>query len=318
MNPRAAASLASIALVLALGIAYMSLGVLEMDPRRETITLDLRLSDSAGLGPNAPVLVNGVETGHVETVHRTPGAVSVRLRIDRRHRIPAASGIRIEQLSALGEPYIEFDPDNDDGPYLQDGQQVPTSRVQAPMTIPTLSARMVELLDQIDPDTVARLLDTFHRTLAGTDTAIATLQRSTTLLAAVILTRRDTLRQLLTDLQHMGADISWLGPALTDAGPQFARFGQALSAVIESASVFIEARPTSDYFTGDGIVSFLDNLTTYLHKIGPDIAPVLPALQPLLDQTLTHTPTIDINTLLDQALDSINPDGTPRFRITLK
>ncbi|WP_280266494.1 MlaD family protein [Nocardia wallacei] len=318
MNLRAAVSLSAIAAVLILGATYMTVGVLHLDPRRSHITAEMRLADSGGLGPNAPVLLRGVQVGRTQEVRKQATGVLVRLEIDDRYRIPVASDVVIEQLSALGEPYIEFEPTDGGGPYLENGQLVPTDRIRTPMTITALSSRLVELMNQIHPEVMGRLVDTFGRALSGTDATMQTLQRSTTLLATTLLSRTPAIRQLFTDIQAMGGDIDWLGPSLAAAGPEFGEFGRYLNSIVEQGSGLVDARPTADYFTGDGVVPFLDSTTALLNKIGPGIAPLGPVLQPVVADAVRRTPGIDLGTLIDQALNSVGADGTVRFRISVK
>lgn len=318
MTVRSLFSLASIGLVLVLGVTYMTRNVLDIDPSRHYITVELRLDNSGSLGADAPVLLRGTRVGHVDSVRTHARQVWVGLRIDSRYGVPVSSQVRIEQLSALGEPYVEFEPADDHGPYLENGQTVAADRIRAPATITTLSVRAVELLDGIDPEAVEQLVDTFQRALTGTDAAMATLRRSAALLAATILSRKDSIRRLLGDVQTMGTDIAWLGPSLAEAGPQFGRFGEALSTVIQSASEFIEARPTSDYFTGDGIVPFLDKLTALVEELGPDVARSVPALLPALTEATSHIPVVDISDLIRQALLSVSDDGALQFRIAIR
>ncbi|MFF2086233.1 MlaD family protein [Nocardia sp. NPDC058176] len=318
MNLRAVVSLSAIAAVLVFGVTYMSLGVLRLDPRIGYITVDLRLANSGGLGPNSPVLLAGVRVGRTESVRKQADGVLVRLRIDDRYQLPVSSDVRIEQLSALGEPYVAFAPTSDAGPYLADGQVVDANRVHLPMTVTALSARLVELLDQIHPEAIARLVDTFDRALAGTDAAMQTLQRSSTLLAATLLSRTEAVRQLFTDVQALGGDMAWLGPSLGTAGPLFGEFGVTLNAIVESGSALVESRPVPDYFTGDGLVPFLAELTTLIEEIGPGIAPLGQILGPVVTDAVRRSPAIDISTLIDQALQSVDAEGTVHFRIGVK
>ncbi|WP_232235974.1 MlaD family protein [Nocardia sp. BMG51109] len=289
-----------------------------MDPRRSYLVADLHLDNSGGLGVNAPVLLDGIQVGRTQQVRKQAEGVLVRLRIDKRYPIPLSSSVRVEQLSALGEPYIEFAPPDGAGPYLADGQSIPSQRVQVPVTITALSTRFVELLNQLHPQTMANLVDTFDRALSGTDAAMQTLQRSTTLLAATLLSRTDAIRQLFGDIQALGGNIDWLGPALSTGGPQFGEFGTSLSDVVQQASTLVESRPVSDYFTGDGLTPFLDRLTDFLNEIGPSVAPLAPVLQPVVADAVERAPRLDISALIDQSLHGVDPDGTLHFRITTK
>ncbi|MCA2207998.1 MlaD family protein [Nocardia rosealba] len=317
MNTRAALSLSAIAAVLVLGVAYMTFGVLNIDPRRDYLAVELELSTSGGLGPGAPVLLNGIAVGRAESVRKQASGVLVALRIDERYPIPVSSRIRVEQLSALGEPYIGFDPIDDAGPYLTDGQHIPAHRVPAPMTITTLSTRLIDLLDQIRPEVMAGLVDTFDRALADTEATMQTLRRSTTLLAATLLSRTDRLRQLFADLQFLGADIDWMGPSLGTAGPLFGEFGITLSAIVQSGSALVDSRPVADYFSGSGVLVFVRELEALLAKIGPSAAALGPMLQPVVRDAVATAPDLDLGALLDQALHGLG-DDTVHLRIGIK
>ncbi|MFD5177996.1 MlaD family protein [Nocardia sp. NPDC058379] len=318
MNLRAAVSLSAIAVVLILGVGYMSVGVLGIDPRREFLTAEMNLDSASGLATNAPVLLAGVRVGRVESVRKQATGVRVGLRIDRSARIPLSSTVRIEQLSALGEPYLAFVPESGAGPYLEDGQQIPAHRIHLPMTVTALSAKLVELLAQIRPDAIAHLVDTVERALAGTEAARQTLRRSSNLLAATLLSRTDLIRALFADIQALGGDMDWLGPSLGAAGPKFGEFGVTLSAIVESGSALVESRPLDDYVTGDGLVPFLARLTALITEIGPSIEPLGQILGPVVTDAVRRAPAIDIGTLIDQALQSVGPDGTVHFRIAVK
>ncbi|MFI7193650.1 MlaD family protein [Nocardia nova] len=318
MRIRSIVSLTAIAAVLVFGIVYMTVGVLHLDPRKSFFTADLRLAESGGLGPNSPVLFDGVAVGKAETVRKQAFGVLVRLKIDDKYHIPATSEIHIEQLSALGEPYIEFASTSPAGPYLRDGQTMSTERVHLPMSITALSTRAVQLLEQIHPEAVARLVDTFDTALTGTDQAMRTLQHSSDLLAATLLSRTGAMRQLFADMQAFGGNMDWLGPSLETAGPQLGLFGTMLIKIVEGGSVLSNKQPVDNYYTGDGLVPFLGQLTELLNKIGPGVAPLGPALQPVLTDAVHSSPHIDVSALISQALQGVDPDGTLHFRIAVK
>ena len=318
MRVRGAVSLIAITAVLVFGIVYMTVGVLHFDPRKTYFSTNLHLETSGGLGPNSPVLFDGVAVGTARSVRKQASGVVVALKIDKRYRIPAAGDIHIEQLSALGEPYIEFASTAHSGPYLADGQDISADRVRLPMSITALSARAVQLLNQVHPEAISHLVGTFDTALSGTDQAMQTLQHSSDLLAATLLSRTGTIRQLFTDMQALGANMEWLGPSVDTAGEQLGLFGTALTKIVENGSVLSKAQPVSNYFTGDGLVPFLAQLTDLLNKIGPGIAPLAPVLQPVVTDAVARTPRVDISALIGQALSSVDPDGALHFRIHLK
>lgn len=318
MKVRGIVSLTAIVAVLVFGVVYMTVGVLHIDPRKSYFTADLHLDNSGGLSAHSPILLNGVRVGTTQVVRKQAAGVLVQMRIEDRYRIPVSSEVRIEQLSALGEPYVEFASTGQGGPYVTDGQSISTDRVHMPMTITALSSKVVDLLDQIHPEAVANLVGTFDTALAGTDQAMQTLRRSSDLLAATLLSRTDSIRRLLADMQAMGADMDWLGPSLSTAGPQLGLFGTSLTKIVESGSVLSKKQPVSDYFTGDGLDPFLGNLTDLLNKIGPSLAPLAPVLGPAVTDAVHRAPDIDISALITQALHGMGDDGALHFRIHVK
>ncbi|APA97742.1 hypothetical protein NS506_03692 [Nocardia seriolae] len=318
MNTRTLLSFSAIAAVLLLGIAYMSIGVLHLDPRRGYFTTELRLDNSGGLGVNSPILLTGIQIGRIESVGKQARGVRVRLRIDDRYRVPVASDVRIEQLSALGEPYLEFAPQAAAGPYLADGQVISAEKVHAPTTVTDLAARVVDLLNQLHPESIGHLVGTFDRALAGTDAAVAVLQRSTDLLAATLLSRTAAIRQLFADLQAMGGDMDWLGPSLAGAGPELGQFGITLNDIVANGAALAESRSVDSNFTGDGLVPFLKSLDALIDRIGPGLAPLGPALEPVVRDAVQRTPALDISALIGQALRGVGEDGAVHLRVGLK
>ena len=119
-------------------------------------------------------------------------------------------------------------------------------------------------------------------------------------------------------VEAMGGDMAWLGPSLTTAGPELGLFGTSLTQIVESGSILTHKQPVSNYFTGDGLNPFLGRLTDFLDKIGPEVSPLAPMLQPVVTDAVSRAPQLDIGALIGQALHGVDPDGTLHFRINVK
>ncbi|WP_433760410.1 MlaD family protein [Nocardia sp. CA-135398] len=107
MKMRLLVSGTAIVVVPALGVGYMVLGALRIRPFADYTTVRMLLQNSRGLNTGSPVLLQGVEVGKVTGVHTAASGVETTLRVDDTYRIPADSAVRIENLSALGEPYVD-------------------------------------------------------------------------------------------------------------------------------------------------------------------------------------------------------------------
>ncbi|WP_084534533.1 MlaD family protein [Nocardia yamanashiensis] len=319
VEPGSILSLAAIAGVLILGIGYLSFGVLQVDPFRERHAVRILLANSGGVGAGSPVLLSGVTVGKVASVSTVESGVELRLDLHTRYRIPAASELRIEALSALGEPYVEFDPPNQSGPYLFDGQLIDARTTALPMSIPQVAVRAVQLMRQFDPQAISSLVGTIDTAITGTRGDLPAIEHASTLLAATILSRTDLIHRLLTDMQTIGGDMDWAGPALTTSGPQWTGFGASLDRlIVAAAGLYAVGNSPADYDTGDGIVPFLQRLDAVLGKIGPQLTGLAPALRPLMDTTAQAGSRIDIGALISQALATVGSDGAVHLRINLK
>lgn len=319
VKPGSVLSLAAIAGVLMLGIGYLSFGVLHLDPLRERHTVRMLLANLAGAGTGSPVLLSGVTVGTVAAVSMVASGVELRLDLQAQYRIPAASEIRIEALSALGEPYVEFDPHNQNGPYLIDGQLIDARTVSMPMSIPQVAVRAVHLMRQFDPKSISSLVSTIDTAIAGTRGDMPAIEHASTLLAATILSRTDPIHQLLTDMQTIGGDMDWAGTDLNTSGPQWQSFGDSLDRLIVAASgLYSIGNSPTDYNTGAGIVPFLQRLDALLQKIGPQLTGLAPALKPLADSAAQAGSQVDVSALISQALAMVGSDGAVHLQINLK
>ncbi|MFE3189791.1 MlaD family protein [Nocardia sp. NPDC059240] len=323
MKPNALVSLGSILVILVTGSLYLGFGVAGVDWFRHEIRVTLSVPESGGLLPRSKVLLSGIEVGRVTGVRHVGRGVRVDFRVDAKYRIPVASPARIEDLSALGEPSLDFRPTGDAGPYLRDGQTVQADQVTRPLSIPEVAKTLTALLRQVDPAALTSIVDTFSRALAGTEQIVPQLSHATDLLAATLLSRTDALRRLLTSLQDHATDMSWAGPALVDAAGPWADFGPRVADVAEAIARVIRVGDVpGDYLvdTPDtiGLVPLLNQLTTRLHQLGPALAPFIPLFQPLATAGIDAAGKLDLGALIAQALHTTSPDGTLRLQISVK
>lgn len=312
-------SLGSIAAVSVLCAGYLAFGVVGTHVFTDYTTASMQLSNSGNLAVGSPVLLTGVEVGKVTSVDTTEAGAQVRLRIDERYRIPIDSDVSIESLSALGEPYVEFAPKTDGGPFLRSGQTIATDRITMPLSVPDVSRLITQVLDQLDPATLHKLVDTFGTALDGTDTVIPQLARTTELLADSLDTRMPQIGRTMTEWQRIAPDTGWVASAAPAAAPPFVQFSVRVEQISNALSrLFDTGSGPGMYQQHNGLVPFLTTLTHRIDTIGPDLAPLVPVLRPLADAVVANAPHIDISRMISAALRGVGDDGAVHLRIRVK
>ncbi|GAD82967.1 MULTISPECIES: MlaD family protein [Nocardia] len=311
-------SLVAIMSVLILGVGYLTFGVLRIDVFSDSINVTLRVPQAGSLLVGSPILLRGVRVGEIASIEKAERGVEMQLALESRYRIPATGTATVEDLSGLGEPYIEFVPKNGAGPYLTDGQRLDAVQVILPRSIPDVAQTVTGLLEQLNPQAISNIVKTLDQALTGTDTVMPRLAASTTLLSETILSRSPAIRSILVDLQTMGADMAWAGPGMAAAGPLWDEAGMWGALIADSIARLarIGTMP-DDYLQGNGVVPFLGEVTEYLSRIGPDLQELAPAVQPLADSAAMSMPQIDISDLIARAL-SATGDSALNVRIGIK
>ncbi|WP_405489882.1 MlaD family protein [Nocardia sp. NBC_00511] len=312
------ASLTGIAAVTVLGASYLTFGVVRADPFAEYTRASMTLANSGGLSVGSPVLLTGMRVGKITSVDSTASGVEVGFRIDADRKLPTDSDITIEQLSALGEPYVEFRPKTGAGPYLHDGQRLDTSAVKSPLSIPEVSRLVNKVMNQLDPKVAASLADTLGTAFHDTDSSMPQLTRAGDLLAKAISSREPKIAQLLNSFQAAASNMDGMGEATAAAAPAFIQFERSLEDLINAVGRLVNRAPGPQaYVEGNGLAPFLAELTEWLQQAGPELKTIAPQLQPLIDAAATAGPQINISSLLSQALASTD-DGAVRVQVNVK
>lgn len=121
-------------------------------------TVSAHFAESGGIFAGAEVTYRGVHIGQVEKMKLTDKGVDVLLSVDKSsEKIPKESVALVGNKSAVGEQYVELQPQTDSGPYLKDGSEIATSATEVPVStteILTNLSRFVESVPQSDLRTV--------------------------------------------------------------------------------------------------------------------------------------------------------------------
>lgn len=302
--------------VLAVGLGTLLFGYMGLRPGTEYTTVTLQLPRSAQLVTGSSVLLRGVRIGEVERVDGDTAGVSVRLKYPRSEQVPADSAVTIEQLSALGEPYVAFSPRGTDGPFLSSGTVLDSTRVSVPTSIAEVFRSFAEVNKLTDAGPLSTLMTTIWQATNGTDQAMPALTQAGELLTSTIVSRLPQIRKMFEQTQIYSADLDWLNPAITPLGPTFLNTAQVLRDAIDNVLKLVMTLNLPDSLDTT-LHPFLRRLQPYLAELVPKVAEILGPSLPIMKALDNTLPVVDISALLAQSLALFGNDGAPRLRITI-
>jgi phospholipid/cholesterol/gamma-HCH transport system substrate-binding protein len=152
------------ALITMLGVSYVGARYARLDRLfvDRSYTVVAHFADSGGAFKGAEVSYRGVRVGQVSELVLTDDGVDLRLDIDDEFDdIPADARALVGNRSAVGEQYVELQPQSDKGPFLTDDSEIARDRTSTPIQTDTLLTNLdetVRSIDQGDLRTVTREL----------------------------------------------------------------------------------------------------------------------------------------------------------------
>ncbi|MFE6861340.1 MlaD family protein [Nocardia sp. NPDC057668] len=257
--------------------SYMAVGVLDMDPRRNTTTVTVLLDSSGGLMRTSEVTLRGLPIGRVRDIDATTQGLAVEVEYDADYRIPAGSPVRIANLSAAGEQFLDFRPEGTAGPFLRDGDTVPRSQVRAASTVGEALAKMDALTAQLDPARLEHLATTVAEGFEGRDADVANLTRALVSTANLLRDKRDAIARLYGNVQTLGDRFDGRAPGLSAAAGDVDR---ALPELLHIIAAFENYSHVGEHIFADPIGPLVTRIDEYLQVIGPDLGFIATALKP--------------------------------------
>lgn len=306
------ASAMALVLTTVLGVGYLVVGVLAVDPTRTHTSITVDLTDSSGLTAGSDVVYRGVNIGQVDEVTGRPGGVQVRLTYDADYRIPVETDLKVEQLSSLGEPVFVFMPNSDTGPFLENDAHL-TQTVEVPTSVAQLLGDSSEMLEQVEPERVTRLIDTFSQSVTGVESTVTpAVRRGADLLLMTLTSRQGHLDALTDHMTDILSKTDELKQAMVSAPPQLDKFGESLGVSYEY--LFFASRKLRGREVMGSWREEQQQLVEVLEKLSPDLLALGGALRPITQASGPLVGMIDLADLLDHAIHSLPGD---RLRVTL-
>jgi phospholipid/cholesterol/gamma-HCH transport system substrate-binding protein len=310
-------SMISFVVFLGMVIAFVgyvaSLGVRIAPPARRA-NLSMDVSDISNLEVESNVLLRGVPVGKVSRIDATTSNATIHFYIDDKYRVPADSVVRLENLSALGESYIELEPRNSGGPVFQDGQRVAPESVKPPGSISELGVSVVRMLNQLDPNQLKRVIGEADAGLPDPYSVLPNLQRASLLLRNTTADLNGQGKKVLENSQSLLENAGFVGPALADTTPAAQDLGPELQMEWNNAMTIPTREPGASVYVLGKLVQRIQKL---LDDRAPDIRVLTEPLTANIKAIAAALTTIDPSQVLANLLAAVPEDGVINLHVTI-
>jgi phospholipid/cholesterol/gamma-HCH transport system substrate-binding protein len=122
---------------------------------------------SGGIFVGSEVSYRGVTVGRVDDLRLSEDGVVVDARIQRGVEIPKDTRVVVENRSAVGEQYLDFQPRSEGGPTLRDGDRIPRADTAHPLRIDTLLLHLDSTVNSVERDDLRTVVDELGTAFEG-------------------------------------------------------------------------------------------------------------------------------------------------------
>lgn len=292
-------------------VYFASLG-LRLGPPSERTNVSMDVPDVNGLVVDSNVLLRGVPVGKVTKTQTSVDAASIDFYIEGRYKIPVDTEVQLQNLSALGESYIELRPRSEGGPVLQNDQRISTESVVQPPSISELATSVVRILHQTEPDALARIIAESDAALPDPVTVLPNLARTATMFNNMLNGLNGEGRELLSNFQTLIRNSEWVNRDLTAMTPTVVDIGVNWQDYFKHLPILLSRDQPEN-------VSNLNNLVarvqTLLDTSGGDLKVLGDAFQPKLNTIAGTLMNFDSAQILDHFLQQVPAEGVITLRV---
>ena len=289
-------AIASVVGVTAMLFGYMQVPTLLGIDR---ISVKLDLPTTGGLYTLSNVTYRGVQVGKVTAVDLTQAGARATLVLDTSPKIPADLHAQVRAVSAVGEVYVDLQPHNESGPYLQDGSVIPADRSSVPQAVGPMLDQVSNLVASLPKDRLSDLLDETYKGFNGAAYDFGSLLDSSSTITKDVNGASDQTRALiddsgpLLDSQAQTADsirtwarsLAGITQQLADDDPQIHTLLQKGPGFAqETTKLLDQIKPTLPI-----LLANLSTLGQVAIKYNPGLEQILVLLPPLVSSTQSYS-----------------------------
>jgi phospholipid/cholesterol/gamma-HCH transport system substrate-binding protein len=159
------------AVITLLGVSFVGARYANLDRAfyDDNYTVTVHLADSGGIFAGGQVTYRGVSVGTVHKLVLTDEGVDAVLDIDNTYdEVPAETTAVVGNRSAVGEQYVELQPQRKDGPYLHNGSVIDQKDTQLPIATDTLLTHLSETVESVNQQDLKTTVDELGAAFGGT------------------------------------------------------------------------------------------------------------------------------------------------------
>jgi phospholipid/cholesterol/gamma-HCH transport system substrate-binding protein len=315
MRVRAGLSFVAFVVMIAFALNYFtSMGVrLGKSPQRTNIAMEV--ADINGLVVGSSVQLRGVPIGQISNISTSVAGATVHFYVDSRYKIPVASNVRLENLSALGEAYVELVPLNEGGPVLRDGQTIAATAITNPPSISQLATAVARVLSQLDPNALQRIVNETDEALPGPTAVLPNLSRSATLLRNTAANMKGKGRDLLENFQALLRNADFVGPVLAYNAPYLVKIGSDFKPLF--GCIVDGVQHGADTNAVKNLGHFIARAEHLMDHSAGDIKVLIQAMLPYINDTTGALMNIDTGQILANMLAAVPEDGAVTLHVTV-
>lgn len=171
ITKRTKVQLAIFALITLLGVSFVGARYARLDRLvfDSSYKVVAHFSESGGIFQGAEVSYRGVSVGEVSDMRLTSEGVDVVLDIQNDSgKIPKDTRALVANRSAVGEQYVELQPQTKDGPYLGDGSEIPVAMTATPISTTKLLTDLDTTVNSVNKKSMQTVVNELGKAFNGT------------------------------------------------------------------------------------------------------------------------------------------------------
>jgi phospholipid/cholesterol/gamma-HCH transport system substrate-binding protein len=171
ITKRTKAQLMIFALITLVGVSFVGARYARLDRllMDESYSVVAHFPDSGGIFTGAEVAYRGVTVGQVSDLNLTGKGVDVVLSIDNGYRkVPEDTRAVVANRSAVGEQFVDLQPQTKEGPYLVDGSEIAADRTRTPIETTKLLTDLQTTVNSVDKQSLTTVVNELGAAFNGT------------------------------------------------------------------------------------------------------------------------------------------------------